>query len=222
NITNRIGLIIEDTDEIAKYRLSSSSSSGSSREHFTTKPMTNDFYYVYPEVDEITAPQRAWLLGYLNKFESVLSGKNFTDPAAGYRAYIDPASFIDHHIIVEATKNVDGFRFSTFYHKDRGGKIRMGPIWDWNLSLGNVNGKQGWMPQYWYWPQLDDHQYTWFRRLFQDPDFGQKYVDRWAVLRTNVFATSNILARIDAWAAMLNEAQGRNFQRWPILGRTVW
>jgi len=76
----------------------------------------------------------------------------FRDPTNGYAAFIDVDSFIDHHWLVEATKNVDGFRFSTFYYKDRADKIHMGPIWDWNLAFGNVNGKQGWMPQYWYWP----------------------------------------------------------------------
>jgi hypothetical protein len=78
------------------------------------------------------------------------------------------------------------------------------------------------MPRYWYWPQLDDQQYSWFRRLFQDPDFAQKYVDRWAALRTNVFTTSSVFSRVDQMAALLNEAQVRNFERWPILGRTVW
>jgi hypothetical protein len=187
-----------------------------------TKPQTNEFYYVYPDPAEITAAQRAWLANYLNQFETVLSGKTFSDPTNGYAAYIDPASFIDHHILVELSKNVDGFRFSTYFHKDRGGKIKMSPIWDWNLSFGNANGKQGWMPEYWLWPQLTDKEYSWFRRLFQDPDFGQRYVDRWAQLRTNILVTSRILARIDAWTNLLNEAQVRNYERWPILGRQVW
>src|SRR4030095_9818583 len=102
-----------------------------------------------------------------------------------------------------------------------GGKINMGRIWDWNLSFGNADGKQGYMSQYWYWPQLDDLQYSYFRRLFEDPDFGQRYVDRWAQLRTNVFATAKVLQRIDQFATTLNEAQERNFDRWPILGRRI-
>jgi hypothetical protein len=124
-------------------------------------------------------------------------------------------------LLSEVTKNVDAFRFSTFYYKDRGGRIQMGPVWDWNLSFGNADGKQGWIPEHWLWPQLDDQQYSWFRRLFEDPDFGQRYVDRWAQLRTHVFATSNIVACIDVMAGQLNEAQKRNFTKWDILGRDV-
>ena len=182
---------------------------------------TNRFFYVEPELDEITSVQKAWLEAYLNRFERALYGPKFIDPEQGYGAFIDAGSFIDYHLIVELTKNVDGFRFSTFFQKDRGNKIKMGPLWDWNLSFGNANGKQGWMPEYWLWPQLDDQQYAWFRRLFEDPDFGQKYVDRWSQLRTNQVATSNLLARIDQMAVLLQESQARNFERWPILGRSI-
>jgi hypothetical protein len=188
---------------------------------FTTS-QGNQFFYVEPQADEMTSKQKAWLTAYLNTFENVLYGNSFKDPKVGYAAYIDPASFIDHHLLVEVTKNIDGFRFSTFYHKDRGGKIKMGPIWDWNLSFGDANGKEGYLADSWYWPQLNDQQYTWFRRLFEDPDFGQRYVDRWGELRTNQFAVGNIHARIDELAADLSEAQARNFKRWRILGRSVW
>jgi len=77
------------------------------------------------------------------------------------------------------------------------------------------------MPENWYTSQLSDDEYLWFGRLFEDPDFEQKYIDRWGVLRTNIFAASNVLARVDEMAALLQEAQSRNFKRWPVLGRYV-
>jgi len=182
----------------------------------------NEFYYVEPKADEITPAQRAWLQRHLNEFERVLHGPDFKDAAKGYAAYIDVDSFIDQHLIVELTKNIDGFRFSAFFQKDRGGKIKMQPIWDWNLSYGNANGKQGQFAEYWYWPQLDDSQYSYFRRLFEDPDFGQRYVDRLAEVRATVFSQSNLTAKIDALVADLGGARVRNFERWPILSRRIW
>jgi hypothetical protein len=182
---------------------------------------TNAFFYVEPKATRITEAQRTWLLDYINRFEQALYGPDFRNPTNGYAAYIDPDSFIDHHLFVEATKNIDGFRFSTFFTKDRSKKIRMEPIWDWNLSFGNAKGKQGYRYDRWYWPQLDDQQYSWFRRLFEDPDFAQRYVDRWAEWRTNLFASSNLLTRVDHWAAVLKEPASRNFNRWPILGEIV-
>jgi len=192
-----------------------------SREYFRTTLKTNKFFYVDPEPDELTSVQRAWLQNHLNAFETVLYGAGFADPAKGYPSFIDRDSFIDYHLLVELTKNVDGFRFSTFFHKERGGKIKAGPLWDWNLSFGNCNGKQGFLAEGWLWPQLDDREYSWYRRLFEDPDFAQRYVDRWTELRATVFATSNILGRVDAMVALLQESQVRNFEKWPILGVTV-
>jgi hypothetical protein len=190
-------------------------------EYFRTSLRTNQFYFVEPDVDDIAAPQKVWLRQHLNELEAALYGPDFRDPVKGYRAFIDTDSFIDYHLITEFTKNVDGFRFSVFYHKDRGGKIKADPIWDWNLSFGNANGKQGWMPEYWLWPQLDDKEYTWYRRLFEDPAFGEQYVSRWTQLRTNVLATKRVLGRVDEMAAHLKEAQKRNFEKWPILGRPI-
>jgi len=181
----------------------------------------NSFFFVEPKPAKISAAQRAWLTNYLNRFEAALYGNDFRNPTNGYAAFIDVDSFIDHHLFVEATKNVDGFRFSTFFTKERGGKLKMEPIWDWNLAFGNAKGKQGYAPEHWLWPQLNDQQYSWFRRLFEDPDFGQRYVDRWAQWRTNVFATSNLLTRVDELAAALKEPAARNFERWPILGAAV-
>ncbi len=191
-----------------------------SGEGFVTS-QANAFFFVEPKAAKITAEQRAWLTNYLNRFEAALYGSGFRDPTNGYASFIDVDSFIDHHIFVEATKNIDGYRFSTFYHKDRGGRLQMGPVWDWNLSLGNASGKEGYLWNRWYWPLLDDQQYSWFRRLFDDPDFAQRYVDRWAAWRTNVFSTTGICARADQITAQVREAAGRNFTRWPIIGEGI-
>ncbi|MBI4585246.1 MAG: CotH kinase family protein [Planctomycetes bacterium] len=178
--------------------------------------------YVYPKEQEITAAQRAWLTGYLNEFEGALFGLNFKDPLIGYARYIDAGSFIDHHILVEMTKNIDGFRLSTFMFKDRGGKLNMGPIWDYNLCLGNANYLNGWTTDGWYYSQLSGNDYAWWPRLFQDPNFVQKYIDRWTELRRDRFATGKLLASVDRNVGILSEAQVRNFQRWPVLGTYVW
>lgn len=215
--TSRSVMIDEDGNEM----MISDEEEDSIDTSFKTTVLTNRFYYVDPEPDEMTTVQKTWLRRHLEDTERAISGRDFRSPDRGYAAYLDVDSFIDYHLLVEVTKNVDGFRFSTFYNKDRGGKIKMGPLWDWNLSFGNCNGKQGYLPTFWLWPQLDDREYTWFRRLFEDPDFGQRYVDRWTELRAAAFATSNLVGRVDQLAAYLDEAQKRNFERWPILGMTI-
>ncbi len=178
--------------------------------------------YVDPKEVEITTAQAAWLKGYLDEFEAVLYGPDFKDPVAGYAAYIDPLSFVDHHVLVEMTKNIDGYRLSSFMFKDRLGKLNMGPIWDYNLSLGNANYLDGWKPTGWYYDLLNDTDYPYFRRLFQDPEFKQLYADRWFELRRGPFSNQQLLADFDGTIAELQESAPRNFQRWPIIGQYVW
>ncbi|HPS54586.1 MAG TPA: CotH kinase family protein, partial [Sedimentisphaerales bacterium] len=106
-------------------------------------------------------------------------------------------------------------------HKDRGGKLKMGPVWDYNFALGN--GKGGTDGYQWYPLEHQRfYQYKWWARLRQDPEFMLKYGDRWFKLRKGVYSTENVHADIDETAAFLDEAKTRNFQRWKILGSSGW
>lgn len=200
----------------------------------------HSFLYVEPAANEITQQQKDYLSGHLNEFESVLyDNAVWKDPANGYAKYIDIQSFIDHHIMVELAKNIDGYRISTYYYKDRGGKIKMGPIWDYNLSLGNADYLQGWEPTGWYYPQVGAADYPWFARLFQDSNFQQAYIDRWQELRSDKFSTARLMQDIDEYVGELSDHNGnypvgssptqasnnpvvRNFKRWNILGVELW
>lgn len=175
-----------------------------------------------PKSDAITQPQYDYLTGYLNAFEAALYGANWRDPLAGYTSYIDVDSFVDQHWIVEYSKNIDGYRISNYMNKDRNGKLKMEPIWDWDLSWGNANYADGGHTNGWYYTQLGDLDEIWLRRLRADPDFNQKITDRWGALRLNVFNPTNLFARINQITNQLWEAQARDFARWPRLGTYVW
>ncbi len=179
------------------------------------------YYFVYPNPEKVTAQQKAWLKDYLSSFESALYSSDFKDPKTGYAAYLDVDAFIDAHWLVEMSKNVDGFRYSSFLTKDRGGKLKPGPPWDWNRSFGNANYYNGDRVNGWYWAKLRPHEISWYRRLREDPDFEERCVARWFELRKNVFDPKKINATIDQLAAQLEDAQHRNFKRWPILGQQV-
>jgi hypothetical protein len=178
--------------------------------------------FVEPKTRELTAAHRNYISGYVNQFEAALYGANFTDPNVGYARYIDVDAFIDHHILVEAMKNIDGYRLSTFMFKDRGEKLAMGPIWDYNLCLGNANYLEGWLASGWYYPQLGAGDYPWYPRLFQDPNFTTRYADRWVAHRKAAFDAAAMMATINVHQAVLQESQARNFSRWPVLGTYVW
>ena len=179
------------------------------------------YFYVYPKAEDITPEQKTWLTAHFNAFEDALYGEHFQDPQTGYAAYLDVDSFIDAHWLVELSKNVDGFRYSAFITKDRGGKLKLEPPWDWNRSFGNANYYDGWQPEKWYWPRLRPTEIAWYGRLSQDPAFTQRCRDRWLELRKDVLNPRNVLARVDELAGQLEEAQRRNYKRWPVLGQHI-
>jgi hypothetical protein len=190
------------------------------------------FLYDYPKAADIVEPQRNYIRKYMADFEAALIGGNFNDPVNGYAKYIDVDSFIDFFIINEVSKNVDGYRLSTFMYKKKdsdGGKLHMGPIWDFNLGFGNANyctsgTPEGWVTNFnnlcngdsWLIP-------FWWDRLKLDGAYRHKLAQRWQTLRENELKTSTVIAYIDSVYQVLNaESQQRNFQRWPVLGQYVW
>ena len=176
--------------------------------------------HVYPKGREISHAQKIWIRNYLDKFESVLAGPDFKDPEKGYAKYIDIDAFIDHFIINELFKNTDGFRFSAYMYIDRNGRLVAGPVWDFNLSMGNTVFHNSWTT--YDWLIYTNPVPFWWHRLVSDEKFKSKLVKRWKELRQNELATSEIIDEVDRTVEFLSDAQKRNFQRWRVLGRILF
>ena len=151
----------------------------------------------------------------LNEFENVLMGSQFTDPDLGYAKYIDIDSFIDWYLINEITKNQDARNFSSiFLNVIPGEKIKMGPLWDFDLAFGNVDYSECEYPTG-FW--VKDH--AWFDRLFKDEVFVEKVKSRFLYYREN---QNFILEKIDFYATQLKWSQFENDKKWDLFGNYVW
>lgn len=197
------------------------------------------FQFVEPEVPNTA--QKNWLNAYVNNFEAALNGSNFANPTTGYAAYINPRSFIDNQWFVEITKQIDGYRLSTYFSKDRDGKISCAPVWDYNLSLFNADYNDGFLHNGWYHSQLGSIDYYYWPRLHQDPNYVIQHWDRYWDLRRSLFAPVTIANYIDGLASELTNGSTtpvtnnmasqaplaespamRQYRKWPILGTYVW
>ena len=174
--------------------------------------------YVEPEEEDATPAQKTWIRTYLNGFETNLFSSSFR---TGYNNYIDVDSFVDNLWLVEAARNIDGYRLSTFLYKPRNGKLRLGPAWDYNLSFGNADYLNGWLTDGWYYPESGGAS-EWLKRLMLDSEFKQRMTDLWQFYRREHWRTEQIHAQIDAWVALLSEAQVRDQAKWKTLGRYIW
>jgi len=187
------------------------------------------YQYHYPNQDEISSEQKAYIRAFMLSYETVMNGPSYRDPQIGYAKYIDVPSAVDYFILNEVAKNVDAYRLSAFMHKDRdsnNSKLIFGPIWDYNLAFGNADYYNAQYISDWqvYFYNKDDTWLVpfWWQRLMSDSNFVNQINSRWHELRKNTITVPRIYAYIDSLVNYLDEAQKRNFERWPILGVYVW
>ena len=184
------------------------------------------FMYEYPKYDAISADQKKYLQSYIGELEEVLLSSSFSHPTNGYSKYIDEQSFIDFLILNEFASNPDGYRLSTFMNKERLGKLKMGPIWDFNLGFGNDDrvsffNSANWVFNYnTYYPNDLWLIHFWWKKLLSDPSFTSKLKLRWVQLRASTLSNNLIDKTIDQHINLLksNNAINRHFERWKILG----
>jgi hypothetical protein len=172
----------------------------------------------YPEQEDITTEQFTYLKNYFQGFENAvynLSGEH-------YSQYIDVDSWVDHNILNMFAKNVDALRLSAYFHKSREGRIQAGPLWDFDRSMDSYDGRDD-DPYTWKGTGdgTDYFNYEWWNRLFMDSDFRLRYADRWFAMRRGALRTENIDSIIDSMASELQEAQSRNYIRWPDVAPSV-
>ena len=152
---------------------------------------------------------------HVNDFEEALFGNNFKDPDLGYRSFIDLPSFIDWFLVNEISKNQDARSYSSIYFNYiPGEKIKMGPVWDFDLAFGNVDYSNAENPEgFWIKENL------WFKRMFEDPYFSDLVSTRFNYYENNL---SSILSKVDEFENYLSKSQKKNFEIWDILSKDVW
>lgn len=164
---------------------------------------------------EYNSEEYSYIVNLIGDFESALFGANFTSESNGYRQYIDIDSFVDWFLISEITKNVDSMFFSSiFLNVIPGEQIKMGPLWDFDLSFGNVDYADSRYPEGW-WVKYN----PWYERLFQDPYFVAKVKERFDYFNNN---QDLIINKIDSYSEQLKWAQEENDDKWQTMGVFVW
>ncbi|MCX6303150.1 MAG: CotH kinase family protein [Bacteroidia bacterium] len=193
-----------------------------------------DVHFVYydPKPAELTLQQKNYLKDYVNTFETTLYSPDFYDRQTGYRAYLDVNSFVDYFILGEITRNVDTYKKSRFYYKDKDSnddRIHSGPVWDFDWAWKNITENcihfnrtdgYGWaykINECAAWPVPP----SWEIRLMQDRNFVNEIHDKYYILRKNILSQSHINHIIDSVAALLDMAQIRHYEKWKILGINV-
>ena len=210
---------------------------------FAVSGFTRRLVHNEPDGRVITGPQRNFIRSFSNEATVALRTANGINPITGlhFSDYLDVDSFIDNFWLNILSMDPDWGRLSQFFHKDRDERIKAGPIWDYDRTMGSRDNRDN-NPERWEAPTNDtsftwfDTEFEWFGLLFgftsandqvmnlvnpqlitRRPDVFQRVIDRWFELRAGAFSQANLEATIESMAAQLAEAQGRNFNRWSAL-----
>lgn len=151
-----------------------------------------------------------YVMQYLQEADSALFSENFADITNGYPKYLDVESFVEWYLINEISKNNDACFFTSCYmNLARGRKLKMGPLWDFDIAFGNVNYNGCDNPEGFWIKSV-----PWYTRLFQDPNFVEKVKERFSYFYEN---RDEIYAKINANADFLKYAIAENNNKWKCL-----
>lgn len=149
------------------------------------------------------------ITNFIKQAENALYGPHFRNNQVGFRKFFDEESMVKWYIVSEVFKNVDSKDFSSiFFSIDLDDKIKMGPIWDFDMSAGNaVYCEECMEPEGWY---VQDN--PWFKKMYEDPTFRNLVKDTW---NKNLHHIEHLPEMIDSLAEVLDESQLKNFRIWP-------
>ena len=178
-----------------------------------------EYIHELPKPEDATSAQTAYISNEFFKLESAARNNDFS-VVNGYPSLIDIPTFIDYMIVNEFASNPDAYQYSTFFHKDRNGKLRAGPVWDLDLSFGN-DLFQWYLDRsktnLWY---FEDYYYNngsrFWRDLFYNNTFKCYLSRRWhALIEPGMPLNKEVReAFIDETVALISEAVARDCQRW--------
>lgn len=177
-----------------------------------------NFIHELPKPTAVTSQQNSYIYNQFLNLQNTSNANNI-NLVTGYPSVIDIPTFIDFMLMNELASNPDGYQFSTFFHKDRLGKLRAGPIWDFNLTYGNDLFSMGFdRSKYNVWQFADggnDGPKFW-RDLFNNPTYKCYLSKRWNELIQpgQPFNYNSLVQYIDQIVASINEAKVRENQKW--------
>ncbi len=182
----------------------------------------NQFIHHVPNPETITQQQSTYIKTVFLNFQAACTANN-TSAYTGFPSMIDIPSFVDFILINEIGSNVDAYTFSTYYHKDRNGKLRAGPVWDLNLTFGNDLFSFGFdrsQPDVWQFSNGSLEGPKFYRDLFNNAQFRCYLSKRWHELTQpgQPFNELSLDNYIDSTVELISEAVVRENARWGTIG----
>lgn len=158
---------------------------------------------------EQDAAQILYIYDYVCTALEALSSGDY----AQVEEYFDVQSFCEWILVQVLMNNTDSDFYSSCYlTRDAGGRLTMGPIWDFDRSSVNCH----------YWNSAENitylfyHGSTWFPLLFGYPEAREVLVAEYEKFAPRIDGLRDYLRQE---ADAIYASQQYNFERWPLWGR---
>ena len=162
---------------------------------------------LYPSKYRATVDMAEYVNRDISYIEEILYSED-TKIFGSYKDVINVDSFVDYFLVNEFFGNYDAGNNSTYFYKDLGGRLSMGPVWDFDGAMDN----------YIYEPldteSLAFNTKPWFDCLCKDINFVKKLENRYTKLRQGPLSNDYVIGKIDEIISYLGGAIDREWMRW--------
>ncbi len=165
-----------------------------------------------PNKSELSSEQMTYIFRYVSSAHSTILKKSWSEVCE----VVDVDSFAEAYVIYELFKCVDVGYASFFMFKEAGGKLAVGPVWDFDRSMGNVGNNDAARRYDSLWARKDN---MWFLGLFMHEEFELLVREK---LEKSLPTIRQTLDACYIYLEAHEESFDRNFERWDILGGYVY
>lgn len=106
---------------------------------FTSSTFRIPITIKYPDSENITPYQEAYIKNQWNAFERTVSSSNYADPETGYASMLDVPSFVQYFLVGEYSGNTDTYWSVNVWKERDDPRFHFGPVWDFDLAFENDN-----------------------------------------------------------------------------------
>ena len=166
------GYLIESSEEMDEL----SNFSIRPRDDFIFNIMVNSPEYLYTNT-RMMDYLKSYFGGY---YEAMIAPDGYSKAGLAMDEYADIDSMAAYFLVMEMFGNDDAEKKSRYFYKDRGEKLKFGPVWDFDWGVGNIT-LVGAYPAGW---KACGHVCSFFRQWADDPWFATRiHTLYWKVAR---------------------------------------
>ncbi|MCQ2160515.1 MAG: CotH kinase family protein [Bacteroidales bacterium] len=180
---------------------------------FRSKYFKLPFQFKEPDEESLSPAAKQYMIDYVNNLEAILKDNDrlFNHE---YEEFLDVDSAIEFMFVQELANNTDFYNtwpqagpHSYYMHKDRGGKLMTGPLWDFDYH--------GFVPTLSHqWAGVTKTVY--YPALIKDEKFRERMMELWAKDKEKF---AGFAAYVDEMAEKIRLSEEVNHELWPISNR---